>query len=156
MPSRNCCRQYPANLNTVDLYYFMLAPTLCYELNFPRTAKIRWNFVAKRLTECLLIFAIVISIGQQWIQPTVSNTMTGLTSNTGLSGIFYLASRTLKLALPNNLTWLLMFYMYFHSFLNATAEMYGGSFPDGILHTRMLFDPTTFAGLKPTNVRVIQ
>lgn len=33
--------QYPDNLNLFDLYYYILAPTLCYELNFPRTQRIR-------------------------------------------------------------------------------------------------------------------
>lgn len=33
--------QYPENLNLIDFYYFLLAPTLCYELNFPRTERIR-------------------------------------------------------------------------------------------------------------------
>nr|KAF7398174.1 hypothetical protein H0235_016182 [Vespula pensylvanica] len=33
--------QYPDNLNFGDLYYYILAPTLCYELNFPRTQRIR-------------------------------------------------------------------------------------------------------------------
>ncbi len=28
--------RYPQNLTTRDLFYFMAAPTLCYELNFPR------------------------------------------------------------------------------------------------------------------------
>lgn len=32
--------QYPDNLNLRDLYYYILAPTLCYELNFPRTQRI--------------------------------------------------------------------------------------------------------------------
>ena len=32
---------YPDNLSLCDLYYFVLAPTLCYELNFPRTTRIR-------------------------------------------------------------------------------------------------------------------
>lgn len=33
--------QYPDNLSLRDLYYFILAPTLCYELNFPRSTRIR-------------------------------------------------------------------------------------------------------------------
>lgn len=32
--------KYPDNLTLKDLFYFMLAPTLCYELNFPRTARL--------------------------------------------------------------------------------------------------------------------
>nr|CAD7398849.1 unnamed protein product [Timema cristinae] len=33
--------QYPDNLNLHDIIYFIFAPTLCYELNFPRTTRIR-------------------------------------------------------------------------------------------------------------------
>ncbi len=33
--------QYPNNLTLSDLYYFYLAPTLCYELNFPRMERTR-------------------------------------------------------------------------------------------------------------------
>lgn len=32
--------KYPDNLYLSDLFYFLLAPTLCYELNFPRTARL--------------------------------------------------------------------------------------------------------------------
>ena len=33
--------QYPDNLHLWDIYYFWLAPTLCYEVNFPRSQRIR-------------------------------------------------------------------------------------------------------------------
>ena len=39
--SRKNLVQYPDNLNLRDVYYFIFAPTLCYELNFPRTERIR-------------------------------------------------------------------------------------------------------------------
>lgn len=41
----NTLVQYPDNLNFADLYYYILAPTLCYELNFPRTQRIRKRWV---------------------------------------------------------------------------------------------------------------
>lgn len=34
-----------------DLYYFICAPTLCYELNFPRLPKIRKRFLIRRFIE---------------------------------------------------------------------------------------------------------
>ncbi|CAH0747822.1 unnamed protein product [Bemisia tabaci] len=40
-PSLNSLVHYPQNLNIRDISYFILAPTLCYELNFPRTDRIR-------------------------------------------------------------------------------------------------------------------
>jgi len=32
---------YPDNLTAADMAYFWLAPTLCYELNFPKMERIR-------------------------------------------------------------------------------------------------------------------
>ena len=37
----NVLVQYPDNLTLGDIYYFWFAPTLCYELNFPRSGRIR-------------------------------------------------------------------------------------------------------------------
>lgn len=34
-----------------DIYYFVFAPTLCYELNFPRSESIRMGFLLRRLFE---------------------------------------------------------------------------------------------------------
>uniref|UniRef100_A0A4W5KGT4 Diacylglycerol O-acyltransferase 1 n=1 Tax=Hucho hucho TaxID=62062 RepID=A0A4W5KGT4_9TELE len=42
---------YPGNLTLRDLYYFVFAPTLCYELNFPRSPRIRMSFLLRRLFE---------------------------------------------------------------------------------------------------------
>lgn len=36
---------------SIDIYYFAFAPTLCYELNFPRSPKIRMGFLLRRLFE---------------------------------------------------------------------------------------------------------
>lgn len=35
----------------IDMYYFVFAPTLCYELNFPRSPRIRVRFLMRRLFE---------------------------------------------------------------------------------------------------------
>jgi diacylglycerol O-acyltransferase-1 len=48
-PSERVC--YPFNLTLDNLYYFMFAPTLCYELNFPRTPSRRKSFIIKRIVE---------------------------------------------------------------------------------------------------------
>lgn len=42
---------YPQNLNSANLFYFLLVPTLCYELNYPRNIRIRKRFLVKRLLE---------------------------------------------------------------------------------------------------------
>jgi diacylglycerol O-acyltransferase-1 len=48
---------YPDNLTLKDLYYFMLAPTLCYELKFPRTPGRRKTFLFKRTVEVTMFNA---------------------------------------------------------------------------------------------------
>ena len=45
-----------------DMAYFILAPTLCYELNFPRTPKIRVVFVIRRICEAVSILRIYIDV----------------------------------------------------------------------------------------------
>ncbi|XP_068084665.1 diacylglycerol O-acyltransferase 1 isoform X2 [Anabrus simplex] len=46
--------QYPDNLNLNDIFYFILAPTLCYELNFPRTNRIRKRLLKLAIPNHLL------------------------------------------------------------------------------------------------------
>jgi diacylglycerol O-acyltransferase-1 len=58
---------YPHNLTLVDVYYFVCVPTLCYELNFPRTPRIRIRFVLRRLLELLFGSQLVIALIQQWV-----------------------------------------------------------------------------------------
>lgn len=42
---------YPNNLTYKDMYYFVFSPTLCYELNFPRSPRIRKRFLLRRFFE---------------------------------------------------------------------------------------------------------
>lgn len=63
---------YPDNLNFTDLVYFLCAPTLCYELNFPRTSRIRKRFLLKRMLEVIIGFNVVLGLFQQWMIPSVS------------------------------------------------------------------------------------
>lgn len=67
--------QYPDNLNLKDLSYFLLAPTLCYELNFPRTTRIRKRFLIKRILEVVIGINIVMALFQQWMIPSVKNSL---------------------------------------------------------------------------------
>ncbi|XP_011501264.1 PREDICTED: diacylglycerol O-acyltransferase 1-like [Ceratosolen solmsi marchali] len=67
--------QYPDNLNLSDLYYYILAPTLCYELNFPRTQRIRKRFLIKRILEVVVGCQVVMSLFQQWMIPSVKNSL---------------------------------------------------------------------------------
>ncbi|KAI6075529.1 Diacylglycerol O-acyltransferase 1 [Aix galericulata] len=66
---------YPDNLTYSNLYYFLLAPTLCYELNFPRSPRIRKRFLLRRLFEMLFFIQLMVGLIQQWMVPTIQNSM---------------------------------------------------------------------------------
>ncbi|XP_072806107.1 diacylglycerol O-acyltransferase 1 isoform X3 [Vicugna pacos] len=110
---------YPDNLTYRDLYYFLFAPTLCYELNFPRSPRIRKRFLLRRLLEMLFLTQLQVGLIQQWMVPTIQNSMKPF-KDMDYSRI---VERLLKLAVPNHLIWLIFFYWLFHSCLNAVAEL---------------------------------
>ncbi|XP_016072055.1 PREDICTED: diacylglycerol O-acyltransferase 1 [Miniopterus natalensis] len=111
--------RYPDNLTYRDLYYFLFAPTLCYELNFPRSPRIRKRFLLRRLLEMLFFIQLQVGLIQQWMVPTIQNSMKPF-KDMDYSRII---ERLLKLAVPNHLIWLIFFYWLFHSCLNAVAEL---------------------------------
>uniref|UniRef100_A0A8K9VCQ9 O-acyltransferase n=1 Tax=Oncorhynchus mykiss TaxID=8022 RepID=A0A8K9VCQ9_ONCMY len=114
---------YPGNLTHRDIYYFVFAPTLCYELNFPRSPRIRKSFLLRRLFE--MVRSKIISGKQsyvilfQWIVPTIQNSMKPFQD----MDFSRMMERMLKLAVPNHLIWLIFFYWFFHSSMNFVAEL---------------------------------
>ena len=60
---------YPNNLRISNLYYFLLAPTLCYEMEYPRNISIRFRFALRRLLETIFLLWLIIALSQQWIIP---------------------------------------------------------------------------------------
>lgn len=112
-------QHYPHNLNIQDLCYFILAPTVCYELNYPRTTRIRARFLLSRALEICFLLGLILSLIQQWIVPTLENSV-GLF---GKMNYAMMLARILKLAIPNHFIWLISFYFIFHSCSNFNAEL---------------------------------
>ena len=111
--------KWPSNLTVKDISYFMVAPTLCYELNFPKTTRKRKLFLLRRVVEVVLGTNLMLALIQQWMVPNVINSLVPFHSlNWPLT-----IERLLKLSLPNHVIWLIFFYIYFHSFLNTLGEL---------------------------------
>ena len=96
--------QYPDNLNLRDLFYFLCAPTLCYELNFPRTTRIRKRFLIKRIVEVVIGVNLVMALFQQWMVPSVRNSLVPF-SNMEFTKA---TERLLKLAVSEKSFWELL------------------------------------------------
>ncbi|KAL5466771.1 hypothetical protein EMCRGX_G030920 [Ephydatia muelleri] len=110
---------YPNNLNVQDMVYYLAAPTLCYELNFPRIPRIRKVFLLRRTLEAVFLFNVVLAIVQQWLVPTALNSLKPFKEMDYL----LMVERVLILAGPNHLMWLLTFYFFFHSYMNILGEL---------------------------------
>uniref|UniRef100_A0A4W6CMW6 O-acyltransferase n=1 Tax=Lates calcarifer TaxID=8187 RepID=A0A4W6CMW6_LATCA len=82
------------------MYYFVFAPTLCYELNFPRSPKIRTSFLLRRLFEMLFFIQLLVGLTQQWMIPIIQSSMKPLED----MDLSRMTERLLRLAVSKNPT----------------------------------------------------
>nr|XP_029119023.1 diacylglycerol O-acyltransferase 1-2 [Elaeis guineensis] len=101
-----------------SLVYFMVAPTLCYQPNYPRTTCIRKGWVIRQLVKLVIFTGLMGFIIEQYINPIVQNSQHPLKGN-----FLNAVERVLKLSVPTLYVWLCMFYCFFHLWLNILAEL---------------------------------
>ncbi|KAF9580650.1 hypothetical protein BGW38_002620 [Lunasporangiospora selenospora] len=111
--------QYPDNVTIKNIGYFWLAPTLCYQPSYPRTTVFRKSFFFKRLLEIVTSLGMMYFLIEQYATPTLQNSVRFFDQ----LALGALLERTLKLSTTSVIIWLLMFYTFFHSTLNALAEV---------------------------------
>uniref|UniRef100_A0A5B7AMK8 O-acyltransferase n=1 Tax=Davidia involucrata TaxID=16924 RepID=A0A5B7AMK8_DAVIN len=109
---------YYFNVSFKSLVYFMVAPTLCYQPSYPRTACVRKGWVVRQLIKLVIFTGLMGFIVEQYINPIVQNSQHPLKGN-----LLYAIERVLKLSIPNLYVWLCMFYCFFHLWLNILAEL---------------------------------
>eukprot|EP00897_Mesotaenium_endlicherianum_P002865 jgi/Mesen1/2606/ME000166S01728 len=110
--------QYPDNITVRNMLYFLFAPTLCYQLGYPRSRHVRKGWVFRQLLVLVVFMGLMLFIIEQYINPTIQN------SQHPLKGHFmYSIERVLKLSIPTLYVWLCMFYCFFHLWLNIVAEV---------------------------------
>lgn len=114
---RSC--SYPSNVTFGNLCYFWWAPTLIYQPVYPRTDKIRWLFVLKRVGECFGLCVVMWVLSAQYAAPTLQNSIRAW-QEWDVPGLF---ERVLKLSTISLVIWLAGFFALFQSFLNALAEV---------------------------------
>lgn len=110
--------RYPGNVTLRNMAYFICAPTLCYQLGYPRSHHIRKGWLLRQLVKLVVFTGLMLFIIEQYINPTIRN------SQHPLKGHFlFSVERVLKLSIPTLYVWLCIFYCYFHLWLNIVAEV---------------------------------
>ncbi|PLB47095.1 putative diacylglycerol O-acyltransferase [Aspergillus steynii IBT 23096] len=110
---------YPRNISLGNLTYFWLAPTLVYQPVYPRSPRIRWSFVAKRLFEFLGLSVFIWLLSAQYAAPVLRNSIEKI----AVMDIASILERVMKLSTISLVIWLAGFFALFQSFLNALAEI---------------------------------
>jgi diacylglycerol O-acyltransferase 1 len=118
-------RSYPQNVTLSNIYYFWFAPTLTYQIAFPRLATRnipRIFSLTLRLFICNLLAVFLIA---QIIKPVLSDLINALEADSTLSvySAHIFVEYILRLGMASTYIWLLIFYGFFHVFLNLLAEL---------------------------------
>lgn len=115
---------YPSNLTGSNFVDYIVCPTLCYELEYPRTEKFRWTEVAiKSLAVFGCIFLLTI-ISEEYVLPVLTESALRLEDTATLSEAFLILAESISLLLfPFTVIMLLVFFVIFEYVLGAFAEM---------------------------------
>jgi diacylglycerol O-acyltransferase-1 len=111
--------KYPDSLSKSGKFlYFLVAPTLCYQLSYPRSPRIRLRWMLRRVSMFFAALGLMLFFFEQYIEPTIDNSLKPLQEMDWLR----MAERLLKLSIPTLYFWLAMFYALFDLWLNILAE----------------------------------
>jgi diacylglycerol O-acyltransferase-1 len=116
--------EYPDNITFWNLCYFWMAPTLTYQIVYPRTpSPIRWAKVAGIILRLVVAICFEAFLLAQVIFPALENLTYHLEQTGGKFTASIFIDYVLQLSIANTYIWILMFYIVFHLFLNLSAEL---------------------------------
>ncbi|KAL5416788.1 hypothetical protein PMIN04_008013 [Paraphaeosphaeria minitans] len=115
---------YPENLTIANYADFIFCPTLCYELEYPRTVSTRWlELFYKTLAVFGCIFLLTITT-EEFILPVLDESAIALQTSTSASEFSLILSETIgRLLFPFMVAFLLVFLVIFEYILGAFAEI---------------------------------
>jgi len=115
---------YPENLTVRNFVDFLFCPTLCYELEYPRTPKIRWTeLCSKTLAVFGCIFLMTVT-AEEFIIPVLDESAIRLQESPSISEFGLIMGETIgRLLFPFMVTFLLVFLVIFEYVLGAFAEI---------------------------------
>jgi diacylglycerol O-acyltransferase-1 len=114
---------YPENVTLSNLFYFWLAPSLTYQIAFPKYPDVRLFRITGILVRLVGAVALFSFLAAQVVTPALEGLVKDLEATNGTYTLSMLAEYGLRLSIANTYLWLLMFYAYFHLYLNLFAEL---------------------------------
>ncbi|CAG8566759.1 4983_t:CDS:2, partial [Gigaspora rosea] len=108
-PAKNI--SYPNNITFMNFVDFLLVPTLVYELEYPRTEKIRPSYVFEKIVATFGTFFLLYVNTEAYIIPALPNIT------------YSLYNSMLQMLFPFMVNYLLIFYIIFECICNVFAEL---------------------------------
>ncbi|KLU91453.1 sterol O-acyltransferase 2 [Magnaporthiopsis poae ATCC 64411] len=115
---------YPRNLTWTNYLDFLVCPTLCYELEYPRTAKIDWQSLISKIVAVFGCIFLLTIVSEEFILPVLIESSHRLAATGSASEtLLILAENISWLLFPFMMTFLLVFLVIFEYVLGACAEI---------------------------------
>lgn len=111
------------NITLTDIYYFWFAPTLTYQIAYPRLVRRNWLRIFTLVARLFLTNVLILFLVAQVVSPNLKSLTQDLESGKHVFSVEIFVGYLLKLAIACTYIWLLVFYAYFHLFFNILAEL---------------------------------
>ncbi|KFH41980.1 sterol O-acyltransferase-like protein [Hapsidospora chrysogenum ATCC 11550] len=122
---------YPRNLTWSNYLDYLLCPTLCYELEYPRVDRINWTSLISKIIATFGCIFLLTVVSEDFILPVLTDAAQRLHPPRAISpqppplaeSLLILAESISWLLFPFMLTFLLVFLVIFEYVLGAFAEI---------------------------------
>lgn len=115
---------FPQNLTLANFADYVICPTLCYELEYPRTERIRWLEVFYKTLAVFGCIFLMTVVSSEFINPILDSSSLRLKQTDRASDIILILAETISLVLfPFLIEFLLTFLVIWEYALGAFAEL---------------------------------
>ncbi|KAF8851999.1 hypothetical protein BDZ45DRAFT_630981 [Acephala macrosclerotiorum] len=115
---------YPKNLTWYNYADFLFCPTLCYELEYPRTDGIVWSELGYKVLATFGVIFLLVVTSEEFILPVMIESALRLETVTSFPETALILSESISMLLfPFMITFLLVFLVIFEYVLGAFAEI---------------------------------
>ena len=105
-------KAYPKNINVSDYLYYLVAPTLVYEVEYSTVARIRVDYVTKKVVLFFVQFLSLYNVISDFVLPVLMQ----------VQELNYLEVFS-RLIFPVLICYLMVFFILFEQILNCFAEL---------------------------------
>lgn len=117
-------KKFPETINCKNFFRFSMFPTLVYQNEYPRTQKIRWNYVTEKVCSIFGTILVMVITAQVFMYPIALEALEIRESEIPLHNKFAKWGGILINIIPSFICmYLLTFYLIWECILNCIAEL---------------------------------